>query len=373
MGCWNETDMISNLHIRAGQRIVMYLLVDSGLSASMCYSTGLFNPCPIPIYGTYDDYGGIENAHGPLLKKLVGIVKADLLEMPEGENPYHDRAVSKQDFDIDALMQAECDDRLNIIDFSKFHRLQSAIKTVNAHANIDQKQQEELDRLYVKLAQPSNVSKSVRKVFIHGDIFDAILEKWYLDSYKGEGQGNVGYRNSYTYIYYKDAVATIPQYIEAIKESIEKIPDSSISGRLASAQAAKSQAGQFLSYFDSHDYPGGIQRVSEGIDNYIQNKDWDGLAVYAEEILKTLWIHLFLEHTRKPWCVTTGRGGQNQEHLGYTVLIDAMSAILKSERHEDDEDDEDPVDDVAALSIEEVQPTLAIIQKASDVMASLTK
>lgn len=66
MGCWNETCMISHLPIKAGEDVVAFVIAytnwKEGSNASgVCYSTDVASPFGLPIFGKYDDYGGVED------------------------------------------------------------------------------------------------------------------------------------------------------------------------------------------------------------------------------------------------------------------------------------------------------------------------
>lgn len=62
MGCWNATCSVSNLPIFYGDKIVLIPLmkVKDKTSFNTCYATDNFVPFAFPIFGRYDEYGGIE-------------------------------------------------------------------------------------------------------------------------------------------------------------------------------------------------------------------------------------------------------------------------------------------------------------------------
>jgi len=73
MGCWNATCGLSQLPIHHGDHVVGFLLEGRGNSGrneghlgagGYCYSTDLFAPLFIPVFGKYDDYGSIEDIKG---------------------------------------------------------------------------------------------------------------------------------------------------------------------------------------------------------------------------------------------------------------------------------------------------------------------
>lgn len=66
MGCWNATCNISNLPIFWGDKVVLIPLVKVYSNRTLfnpCNPTDNFVPFGFPIFGEYDDYGGLENAH----------------------------------------------------------------------------------------------------------------------------------------------------------------------------------------------------------------------------------------------------------------------------------------------------------------------
>ncbi len=66
MGCWNATCNISNLPIFWGDKVVLIPLLKVSSKRTQfntCYPTDNFVPLGFPIFGEYDDYGRLENAH----------------------------------------------------------------------------------------------------------------------------------------------------------------------------------------------------------------------------------------------------------------------------------------------------------------------
>ncbi len=63
MGCWNATCNVSNLPIYYGDEVVLIPLmkVKNKTRFNTCYATDNFVPFAFPIFGKYDEYGGIED------------------------------------------------------------------------------------------------------------------------------------------------------------------------------------------------------------------------------------------------------------------------------------------------------------------------
>lgn len=62
MGCWNKTCALTNLPIHAGERVIMFPLIEVVRSSGgrRCYNNWAWEYLPVPFYGEYDDYGFME-------------------------------------------------------------------------------------------------------------------------------------------------------------------------------------------------------------------------------------------------------------------------------------------------------------------------
>lgn len=65
MGCYNGTCGLTNLPIRNGDKIVLFIMRFHARrgegGGGIVYPTDLYSPVTLPLYGEYNDYGGIEN------------------------------------------------------------------------------------------------------------------------------------------------------------------------------------------------------------------------------------------------------------------------------------------------------------------------
>jgi hypothetical protein len=80
MGCWNGTCAVSNLHVTAGQDVIVFLLLKNNEHRSFCYGNALYDICPIPFYGKYNDYGAVEDCTGFGLNIVVEALRERLYE-----------------------------------------------------------------------------------------------------------------------------------------------------------------------------------------------------------------------------------------------------------------------------------------------------
>ena len=384
MGSWNHTCAVSNLHITAGQEVVVFMLLENKDAKTFCYGNAMYDVCPVPFYGEYDDYGAVEDCHGFGLNIVVEALRDRLYRFGQGPNSSHDCEVNKDNFSIEKLFEADHEDRLGIEhksywDSDAYQRCE--LENKRDEDGLTESQQFELDRLASKIKK-EDTFRRVTHVVIHGDIFKAIMEKWYIEDYVGDGKGDKGYGNNYRHLYFKDMIDSMPEYIRRTREAKEK---SDAEFAAMSAQDIASAvglrrimrtirgevfewndpciAGQWMEYFrrDSTSTWGLID-VHEHVNEYVEADDWPGLESFVKEVLTAAWVNSFMTHTRKIWAKQTGHGSQNAEPVGYEVLANAVLDILKAEKAQHDydmgEDGQmdlfyDLEDDVAEVEVDE--------------------
>lgn len=375
MGCWNGTCMISNLHVTYGQEVVVYMLAENGRSSDYYNNNFYYDVCPIPFYGEYNDYGAVENCHGTGMNVVVEAIRSQLYEFGQGPNSSHDCEVNKTNLDIDKLFEANHEGRLGIEKTYNFDNDNDdydarELEKKRLDSGLSESETKELDRLASKLKK-IDTFRPVTHVIIHGDIFKAITDKWYIKEYVGEGKGNHGYDKSYVKITFQDVLNDIPGYIEKIKAedaALETLDPSS----LKFSRLMRSMGG---GNNDSWKHPNNVVKrmawmmdrsesrnfslidPSSIVEEYRENKDYEGLAPIVKELMVTSWLNSYMSHTRKHWMKMPG-GSQNNEADGYIVLADATLDILKAEKvkwgsDEDEELDDEDLDDEDAPSAEE--------------------
>lgn len=358
MGSWNHTCAVSNLHITAGKDVVVFLLLKNHTENSFCYGNALYSVIPLPFYGKYDDYGGVEDCNGFGLPIILNAIKERLYKFGQGPNECHDCEVNKENFTIEKLFEADHEDRLGIEDPYRYDNdlySKRELEKKLEEKGLTDSQQYELDRLAAKIKKVDTF-RQVTHVVVHGDIFKSIIEKWYIEDYVGEGKGTTGYGNNYNYIYFKDLISHISEYVQTkrlAKEELNRETDISHKVKRILYDIGNSDwnspnlAARWMGYFgrDSSGSVWGLIDVQEYVRNYIDNNDWDGLTKFTHEVLTAAWINSFMSYTRKIWVKQSGQGSQNSEPLGYKVLANAVLDILEEERreYEGDFEEEDDV------------------------------
>lgn len=326
------------------------MLLENKRSKSFCYGNALYDVCPLPFYGKYNDYGAVEDCQGPVLPIVVDEIKRQLYEFGQGPNSSHDMVVRRADFDIDLLFEADHEDRLGIQYTPFFDEDDYDLRELRKDGEKDQltpDQQFELDRLANKLKQVDTFRR-VTHVIIHGDIFRDIMNKYYIDEYVGDSKGTTGYGNNYNRVFFKDILASIPAYIDACKSEAARInamtdPHEQWAERNIPKDEWKNPnlAARWLNSFSNSSEGFGLLRVDEYIREYKNDGRWDELTDFVTEALKGAWVNRYMSSIRKLWSKQTGAGSQNDEHDGYNILIQSMTDVLAAEKKAwDDENGE---------------------------------
>lgn len=384
MGSWNHTCAISNLHIHAGQDVAVFLLVKNVREDSFCYSNALYRVMPMPFYGKYDDYGGVEECHGLGIPIILDALKSRLYKFGQGPNEYHDCEVTPETLTIEKVFEADHEGRLGIDDprsWNEDEYSKSKLEEMRLEKGLTDSQQFELDRLASKIKK-QDTFRRVTHVVVHGDIFKAILEKWYIEDYVGDGKGTTGYGKNYNHIYFKDLIGSIPEFIarkKAAREELEKemgeMYNAAVSDPAAIARMRRmlSRSGRsdwndpclalrWMNYFEGagEGNPWELINVQEMVSELVEAQNWSSLAEFVKEVLTAAWINSFMSRTRRIWVKQSGAGSQNSEPLGYQVLAQATLDVLEAERleyaMENDEDDEAVDPEVQAEAEEYFMP-----------------
>lgn len=121
MGCWNETCGITQMPIQSGDPVVLVFLTHTGINTQdhggFCYSNTICSPKFLPVFGTYDDYGGIQEVEQNwntqfIVEQLTQELAQVRLTRPAVPKPdpddLHDDVTSEQldlgDFSIEDVM-----------------------------------------------------------------------------------------------------------------------------------------------------------------------------------------------------------------------------------------------------------------------------
>jgi hypothetical protein len=307
MGCWNHTCFLSNLPITWGEETAVMTLLRNREGYDSVYSTRFYVPVPGMLYGKYDDYGGLEDVHGPMVDFIVDGVK------------------NLGDFQGTAEHFTREGDQGNLM-----------LTTMSAEDGGT-----EIDHIAIKQS-----------------VLDRFLEEYYIEDFR--------YRNPDSdedvRIGYKYLCALIPGYILDLKTHMKKFSDDeagllqrfwepvpvydwndpNIIGRFIHMW----KEGHYTHYQNYYRQPL-ISRLQE----MAKNNDDDGLRGVLEELCIFYLLHNFISMSRRVWarpvCSSQETDTRAQETMARITL-----AVAEQQR-EDDEENDDAWDPVRELYIEQ--------------------
>lgn len=296
MGCWNQTCGLTQLHIRHGDEVMVFAMVKNRKVDSLCYSTPFYSPIMMPFYAKYDDYGGGEECSGLGLPIVMDVLKRNLVELPVGDNKYHDIAVKREDFN-DQLFFEACQEH----------------------------------RMFVK-GRFDRERQHVNFVMFRKDVIDHLIGNRVLELYVGPEKGTYGWDNSYVSYKFEDILADVPAVADYLL-TVESTPLGLWEPMHQLRNLGSNYAAKWLQNGTDYRFSN-MFRIDQYVVHLIQKKAKDKLVEFLSEYLKAVFIDSFLLDTRKHWSPQSGAGSQQQEHKPYRLLMSAMEHVLDAEKAE---------------------------------------
>lgn len=327
MGCWNQTCAVSNLPIMVGDEVVLLPLISSGNTENVgttYYDTDCFAPLSMPIYGEYNDYGGVESVrtnvvNEELLKHLKFFTENGNYKITEEDiSKAYKRSVFKS---LKYITSEICD---------LLPKTQMEWDGVEEFANTIT-----YEPCFVEYRSKLSGDFEYRIIsymMIHRDLYDAMVK-------------NVSQRIPYD----KDKCYR-DLYRERIKKYIEKCRMKKRMRKEAIENAETKEQKDMAEVYDMMDnYPfnnhASNLRICDNITpaigyNFLIEKliEEDNNEL-MEEILDSIMFKEALSIARKGYLVNTGLGSQSREYQMHKVIADFtelhISNVLKELREDD--------------------------------------
>lgn len=285
MGSWNKTCGLSGLHIFYDTPVNVFLLERVNDIEDMCYGTCLYRPLLLPFYSHYNDYGAGENSSGPFLDVIMDSLKAELIEVEQGENEYHDIAVKKDEWNEELFWEA-------------IHKRRLQIKTYKGTTAID-------------------------AVMFRNDIVERVFSDWTCSFYK-DGTNTV-YK-------FNDVVKEVPAIVARAKELLANYP-ADVSPYMCKFEnlykwEQRTIASEWLR--PEHRYSR-IVDVQLLFFKLISKGKYTQADTLLKEHLKALWLDGYMNSIRKLWIPGGFEGSQSQESQGYKLMANAILDVLNQE------------------------------------------
>lgn len=299
MGCWNHTCAISNLPVHYNDKVIVLILKARYTLDPNCSDNTMFwSPFPAYFEGSYNDYGAVENCHGPMLPYILDTLKTMIVEYAVGDNKYHDIEVSAKNFTVEKLFEADHENRL-------------------------QAKPTQFERNFHGATSPS----PLKHIVILKSVFDKIISTIkcgeYDDNYKRLYRG----RDEL-----KEQAKQLADHIIKLRTIDRKVDDGVIL-----AFEMQNQIEQ-LNSIGRH-----IWFSRMGISNWdISTKceltlssgmEQNLIHFFLNQYVDLMLLDLFMVDARKMWVPTTGSGSQSSSTYGQellaSIIMDGAAKIKK--------------------------------------------
>jgi len=305
MGSWNHTCAVTYLPIVVGEEVEVIMLQDVNTIAgsSLCYPYAYHVPLPVIFHGNYNDYGAVEDCEGIALDIVVGSIRDKLYEMEVGENEYHDIAVKKEGFDVNAMFEADHEDRLNIV-------------------NIYRGYENEKDKTRLK------------HIVVKKKVYDTVISEMTIYNWDGEAGKSSEVGMDFLLDGKEKITSDIDRIISLDDDSFEKL-----SWMMRDSIGRDTLAGQFLQ--PSGEYRGSDNpiRIMEVLMELRENKDekYDGVL---ENALRFGMFRHFMMKSRRSWVIPSGLGPQDEDTFAQRLCakLTLESAEIIDKRWDEYED-----------------------------------
>lgn len=362
MGCWNETCGITQMPIEGGDKVRMFLIVetehwhDGGV---LHYSTDLWKPFGLPLKGTYDEYGGIENIEEDALSDLLlESLKDIIVEVPNRMG----NIFKREDLDWNTAITFLTDEGLRVTDP---HHI----------SFIDQKLNDLLKSIKEKFPdlpdngwsiERSDLAKQQKEV-VHND--KHIVRMYHMMIHEDVYQALVNYKvpavrfSSWTDGNLRAELELgAQQYISEIREDITETSKLSeldaMNYRFRKSMRRFDTQNRFVSATNhlSGNYGSGRyltkyldfveKRIAEGASD-----DDPAIKKLTDQFIDFVCFSQAMCMLRKMWAPQCGKGGQDREFVLHKYLGETIAAFSEKkmkawdEEYLDDEDEEESSDE----------------------------
>lgn len=304
MGSWNQTCGITNIHIRSGERVTAFAIVED-TQDNMCYTTGLFVPFMLPIYGEYDDYGRLDQSTGLGFTLLLERLNTHAVERPVGENQRREIAIERGKFDDAYFWNA-----------IHLHRIQVESRWGEVHHH------------------------NVKIMMVKSSVIEFLLDSFKLTRHPYCKEKKFQYT-------FRDVLNQVDALVDAMFTLFNADADAFLFNSFAKREIPDPSIELIQLWINSSFshlmHRSAFIHLGGKIQEFITSGNRDQLVEFMNGTIISHLVDQFFMETRKVWIPQGGNGSQADDHDGYITLIDAMQHALDLDNQyfDDCEDCED--------------------------------
>jgi hypothetical protein len=333
MGCWNETCGITQMPIEGGDPVRLFLLVESehyhSESGIMHYSTDLWKPFGLPLKGTYDEYGRIENIEQDVLSDiLLESLKEMIVEVPTRMGDVFKR----EELNWETAIEFLTDEGLKVTDPFHYSHITKRLNAILAKFKAefpdlpDNGWSSERSKLADEQKKEVEEDPSVVRVYhmmVHEEVYQSFMKyKVPAERFSSWTGGNL------REVLLADAQKYVSQIREELKETagmseLDKFKHDgftksmrrfdtqnrfvSLTNHLNGNYGSGSHLGKYLDFIE--------KRVEAGAGD-----DDPQIKLLTDQFIQFAMFSQSMTLLRKLWMPQTGKGGQDREYALYKYL-----------------------------------------------------
>jgi hypothetical protein len=350
MGCWNETCGLTQMPICAGDPVRMFLIVENRLlhrgSKDVCISYGSesWRPFGLPLKGTYDEYGRIENIEEDCMSDfLLESIRERIVEVPNrmGEK------FKREKLDWATVIDFLTDEGLKITDPFDVANITKKMNQVVAEAKaLLASSGKKTDKYELADKQKEILDEDLRIVtmyhmMVHEDVYQAILKyNVPAERFSSMTSGDI-----------KEVMrAGAKEYIAEVREhqnELSKMTEEEKSYSNLHRSLSRSDINfenRFVSITNHLDgsYGSGsyLRRYLDFVDKRIADGASDDdpqIQMLTEQFVGFASFGQTMTLMRKMWQPQSGKGGQDQEFVLHKYIGQVVSDFSDKKIKEWDE------------------------------------
>lgn len=369
MGVWNETCGISQMPICAGDKVRMFLLVEGKHwnDVALYYTTDLWKPFGLPLKGTYDEYGCIENIEEDALSDLLlEHIKEMVVEVPNrmGEVFKRDELdwSTALNFLVDEGLKVTDPHHISLID----KRLNEILDKVKEQCpdlpdNGWSSERSKMAKEQKKFVKEETPAVTMYHMMVHEDIYQALARKYKAPAERFSSWTNGNLR--------KELEIHAKQYLARVRKNLAEEAE----------MLAKGNQEAFIDYkfrrmLDRDDFNNRFVSATNHLTgnygsgsylrkylDFIENKIKEGAAdddptiqLLTDQFIDFVCFNQTMCLLRKLWMPQTGKGGQDREFVLHKFLGEEIASFSEKKIKEWDDECAD-IDDSEDDDIEDVE------------------
>lgn len=357
MGCWNETCGISQMPICAGDKVRMFLIVSNGYEQyddCHSYTTDLWRPFGLPLKGTYDEYGGIENLEEDVLSDfLLEAIREMIVELPNrmGET------FKREELDWPTVLNFLTDEGLRITDPHHIShitkklddllaKLKEQVPDLPENGWSSERSQLAKDQKEAIKDDPSVVR--VYHMMVHEDVYQALARKYKAPATRFSSWTDGDMR--------KELEAGAQRYIKQIREELTATAGMSEADkidrmffkrmrRMDDYNRFVSATNHLTGNYGSGEY---LRKYLDFVEKKIEagaSDDDAEIKLLTDQFIDFVCFNQCMTLLRKMWMPQCGKGGQDREFVLHKFLGETIAAFSEKKIKEWDELMGDDIDE----------------------------